>query len=899
MKKISKVLLLSSAMLLLAGCGGNSKPVDPVPPGPTPVEPDNPDTTKKDFEGIKFEDSTVVYDGKPHKIEVIGAPEGTIINYKEIGPCIDAGTYKFEVTLTKEGYNDLTKTATLKVTKADYNLTLESKTLTYDRLEHIKDIKLNKEVPEGTEVKKTIKLNGESVTSAINVGTYKYEFALKNKNYNDVTLKADLVISKATFDRESYKYESVSVGYDGADHINDVQFVGVLPETSTITQVVTKDDVEVTQAIDSGTYNYTCTITDPNYEDIIFEAQLKITSKEEELGVVAVGDKIYFANQIHDKYLYAYDTVAGTYEMVSRDVVESFASNSDGSEHVFISKAGFLSSVKTLDNTGEIKGIYSENVSEIIYGIGNSFIFAKNGLTDEKSGIYELTFDAEHNPITKLLYTGKAARLTLAGTGLYFTHKNELHYINLGNGTLKAILEDEKPVKVTEIVSYGDQIVVNRNKLLGDYIELIGYDGSNFVQKKVTKDAGKYLNIVGDEVYFSNIDKLNGTLFGAGIYKANLKNIVPDFTSTKVIPSENLISNLYISGTDAYYYHVENKSLYHADLSAEQIVSENLLEGFVKPEPTTLTTVPGKNVEYKGKIYYTNVYDDKSLYRYDPSNGKTVKITSNTIKDFIIVDDVLYYNEITWIVNHDLYALDLVENSAPRKLSSDDCVELVKHGNYLYYTKLAAKAKLSFERIVLNEENKVEVVSETPYSNVRVLNNKLYAIKNNKLGDTMVELDFANEADVTKFGAEHVFNPNIKSFKYYEFFKTKNIDCMLLVKANKLYFTTLTQKSVAEIKIADKVETVHIDPTTNDQYFVTTKGEICKFIDASSSLDYTYLYRPQIVGEGLLKAPEIMPTQLTFVGDYIYFNSDQDNSYHFYRLAKNSEAETAVLEQLD
>ena len=289
----------------------------------------------------------------------------------------------------------------------------------------------------------------------------------------------------------------------------------------------------------------------------------------------------------------------------------------------------------------------------------------------------------------------------------------------------------------------------------------------------------------------------------------------------------------------------------------------------------------------------------KALYRYDPSNGKTVKVTANTIKDFIIVDDVLYYNEITWMVNHDLYALDLVENSTPRKLSSDDCVELVKHGNYLYYTKLAAKAKLSFERIVLDQENKVEVVSETPYSNVRVLNNKLYAIKNNKLGDTMVELDFANEADVTKFSAENEFNPNIKSYKYFEFVKFDDIDGMLLVKANKLYVTTLTQKAINEVKIADKVETVHIDPITNDQYFVTTKGEICKFVDASAGLDYTYLYRPQIVGEGLLKAPEIMPTELTFVGDYIYFNSDQDNSYHFYRLAKNSEAETAVLEQLD
>lgn len=90
--------------------------------------------TKKAFTGLSMNDDAVTYDGTAKTIEVKGAPDDAKVEYTYakaegndiVDEAIDAGTYKVTATVSKDGYNNWTKTATL---------TINPKTLTVSGLE--------------------------------------------------------------------------------------------------------------------------------------------------------------------------------------------------------------------------------------------------------------------------------------------------------------------------------------------------------------------------------------------------------------------------------------------------------------------------------------------------------------------------------------------------------------------------------------------------------------------------------------------------------------------------------------------------------------------------------------------------------------------------------------------
>ena len=112
---------------------------------------------------------------------------------------------------------------------------------------------------------------------------------LVKDGYNDKTLSATLTIGKATF--SGYAYESKSVSYDGAEHINDIQLVGMLPQGTTVDEVVRNSDGEVvSSAIEVGTYDYTCTIANSNFNTLTLVAQLTIKAQKKDMPVFVASD---------------------------------------------------------------------------------------------------------------------------------------------------------------------------------------------------------------------------------------------------------------------------------------------------------------------------------------------------------------------------------------------------------------------------------------------------------------------------------------------------------------------------------------------------------------------------------------------------------------------------------
>ena len=68
----------------------------------------------KNFEGLGFEDKSVMYDGQAHSLEVTGLPDFAKVSYTA-NSFIQVGVYEVTATVTAEGYNDWSKTSKLYI----------------------------------------------------------------------------------------------------------------------------------------------------------------------------------------------------------------------------------------------------------------------------------------------------------------------------------------------------------------------------------------------------------------------------------------------------------------------------------------------------------------------------------------------------------------------------------------------------------------------------------------------------------------------------------------------------------------------------------------------------------------------------------------------------------------
>jgi len=148
-------------------------------------QPEGPE--KENFTGIVFNAQTLDYDGEEHTIEATGLPEGATVEYINAGPFVNAGEYEITIKVTKENYNDYTKTAKLKINKIDFpsSIVFEDRKVMYTGEE--KSILIEGDLPEGTSVEYIDNKDTE-------VGKYEAKAILTNPNYNTKILTATLTI---------------------------------------------------------------------------------------------------------------------------------------------------------------------------------------------------------------------------------------------------------------------------------------------------------------------------------------------------------------------------------------------------------------------------------------------------------------------------------------------------------------------------------------------------------------------------------------------------------------------------------------------------------------------------------------------------------------------------------
>ena len=769
------------------------------------------------FTGITFENATLDYDANQHTIKAQGAPSFATVTYTGAGPHKLPGEYTIGVTVSAEGYNDYTASAKLKINALNFTgITFENATLDYDANQHTIEA-------QGVPAFATVTYTGAG--PFVNAGSYPISVKVTAEGYNDYTASATLVINKIDF--ANVTFENKSFEYDGNSH--SIAIVGNLPTTATVVYTSDVDGV-ANSAVAPGAYNVTATISAPNYNTLQLTATLNITTTDEERFMASVDNKLYFQNAMDDDKLYLYDFSTSTVVRVSSDnAVDMMAS--DGGI-LFVSSTALISSVKETSYDGtkhSTNTIYTKTGVRYVQRQGDVVYFVINGLTNEKSGIYKLDCSNQDTATPVCLSVGKARHLTLVGDTLYFAdgnNSNKLSKISAkgGENQTRTVVVDEK---IHNLISYDGALIYTVNGLLDDYIEK--YTISNNARKKLTSDAGQSLTVVGDKLYYVNVDLFSTNFIGQGIYSVKLNPLADNSNpGTQVIKAGSAgVCSLATDGSNLFYYDVQDYSLVKYNLSSGS--TTNLLAGFVKPEDPAPILSDSKLVTYNGTIYYTNMLDGRKLYCYNPQNKSNICITTDKVTEFEIANDTLYVNMVTWLVNNGVFKANLKTGAAFEQISNKAGESFCTDGTYLYY------------------------------------------IKSNKV----IKYDLSTETESVLFDDGNIKELQLIGDKLY-FIQTKT-----LRKNNSFYVIDLKAESLTAVQLLVNGETSGADTYTTDgtylyyREFYSTKSRL-----ACCKLDGTE-YRAMMEETN-------DPIEIVCYGDYVYYYNETNTTANngLYRIGK-------------
>ena len=227
-----------------------------------------------DLSGVKFEDKTVEYDGKEHKIEITGTlPEGVTVEYTN-NTGVNAGKYKATATFKgNENYNEITSmNATLTITAKEITeediagYVFDGKEETYNGEIHSLELTGLDTSKFSVSYEGNNQINAEEYTvTAIITGIGNYTGTIEKTatlkiNKADISFVADSKTSEKGTDLVELTYTTIGTIY-GKDNLN--------------INISTDANKDI-----SGTYDIVITASNSNYNISLTNAKYKVFNDE-------------------------------------------------------------------------------------------------------------------------------------------------------------------------------------------------------------------------------------------------------------------------------------------------------------------------------------------------------------------------------------------------------------------------------------------------------------------------------------------------------------------------------------------------------------------------------------------------------------------------------------------
>ena len=699
------------------------------------------------------------------------------------------------------------------------DILFEDQTYDYDGKEHI--LKEAEGYPDGTNV------SYEGRNPYKDCGSYSAKVHLKKEGYESFTKEAILTILPIEY--SGIEYKSVTLTYDGSNHIDAVKLTGFLPEGTTASQTIKDENGnEVNEAVQVGTYRYHIRLTNKNYKDLELDASLTIQSETKDIPILIHDEDIYFMNTLDHNYLYRIDK-EGNAKQVDYSVPKKL-NESQSNMVLSLSDSLLGSTVKEYgEETKEV--LYTDsNITDFVKYDSNTYYYSKNTLLKESCGIYKVKNSSTREPEVEKIFEGRSDKISLSGNYLYFQNKEQdshLYRINLTNNSISLVLDQEiKEYMISDHSLYGIF-----HSTLNDYIGMIDLNSSERKIEKLTDASGKNL-IMKDGFLYYTYNDLYGKIDESrkGIWKID----VTSKTNTQILSGKNLTSfDVKDSNTLVY---IDNDNLHPYEYRIQEKTSKDLIPGFVPPE-TTPTNIGGKSISYNGSIYYLDMYRGKTLNRYDEKTKVLTQLSSNKVDDFSIIGDILYFNQVTTLTNNDLYCVDLKNGGIAKKLTSNDCRKIVSDGTYLYgthYNFLGTSGGIF--RMKPDGTQYVKFSNINGAKNFRIKNNKLYFI-NCASGQDNGKIEFIDLSQIHDDSTNlksNVLSKNIKNVKQFEF------------DGDNIYYiyNGITDNSIKKTDLSTLKEGIPIASSkTNPSEFILDNNDIYYYSYAATSTSNAGFYK--------------------------------------------------------
>ena len=757
-------------------------------------------------------------------------------------------------------------------------VTFDNLTVTYDGNEH--EIIVSGTVPEGV----TVSYTGNNGTDA---GVYNATATLSGDGYNTLTLNAKLTIDKAEIPTANLKFSSKSEEYDGLLH--SIKVEGNVPKGVTVTYYY---DGEVTDGVSAtGTHEVKAVLGSNNYKTLELTAKLTITSKEEMLYSAFYNGYAYFQNSLDGNKLYRV-TSTGNPSKVSNDVATYFTSNS--TDLYFYSGGLLTQTIKSLSG-GTPSAVLNPGRATYLACDNNGYLYyAKANLVDTKgeNGIYKVKI-SDDDPTPVRITTDKANYIAYYNNYIYYcntSNNSRLCRVSVNGGQSEQLTDN----KVSDIIVSDGAVCFTQHTTANSAI--YKYTVSSGTLTKLCNDNGAYLTKVGEYIYYANKDLLTSNIFGKGIYRVS--TVTGALVGEKVLEAEDGDGyySLASDGNYLYYYKRIDKHFYRYNISTNS--ETDLMRNFTPNESTTLSSYPYAHLAtYDGEIYYTNVLDSNSLYKYNPQTKQSFKVLSDSVSNVFFHNDCMYFS--TYVVtNYALWKLDLKDPEAePIKISSHRYENLIFVGSDIYAIRVTASLGGNcIVKLSPPEDSSTELYTETNvYDNRNLYISKLYLLDNtlhftiNPVGTSALRYpEYIYTHDLTSSDTKQEVIIQVKSDnfviyngKYYYHNHNQNTFC------------STDMSTAAETVITQKVEISDVYLNNGAVYYSSKSSQNTGIYAYNISTGTTTKLTAK-VGHGFY----VLDGKLYFINVALTYTTDYPSSNsgdgHLYSINLSNNAETKV-----
>lgn len=178
--------------------------------------------------------------------------------------------------------------------------------------------------------------------------------------------------------------------------------------------------------------------------------------------------------------------------------------------------------------------------------------------------------------------------------------------------------------------------------------------------------------------------------------------------------------------------------------------------------------------EYNDYIYFSNLYDDGTLYRMNSDLTNFIKISDDKVSSLNVTKDYIYYSRknhekknpghpILNYTNPGIYRLNL-KSSKITTLSKGHTEMIHLNGNYIYYQKNWALSNYYLYSVRIDGKSETRLYKEN-ISPASITNNTLYYTSTDDFYIRTMDLDSGHD---TLFIPEHCYMPILnEDYLYY------------------------------------------------------------------------------------------------------------------------------------